>query len=220
MAFLRRREIRPELLDGASAEAAAANLGDLRRINRWLGGHDVLRTCLRRLYAPGDAFRLLDIGAASGDTGHLVRRVFPGAEVISLDRIPRNLTLAPAPKLVADAFHLPFDDASFDVAFCSLFLHHFEDSDVVRLLQEMRRISRRHVLAIDLERSLLARQFLPATRWLFGWHAITLHDGPVSVEAAFRPAELRALAAAAGLRDITVRTHRPWFRLSVSSTEH
>ncbi len=159
---------------------------------------------------------MLDIGAASGDTGAVVQRAFPKARVVSIDRIARNLRLAAEPKLVADAFHLPFADATFDVVSCSLFLHHFEDGDVVRLLQEMRRVSRRHVQAIDLERSILARAFLPATRWLFGWHAITLHDGPVSVEAAFRRKELGALAGAAGLRCVVVRTHPPWFRLSLA----
>jgi len=218
MDFLPRRAIRPELLDHAPDQEAAENLADLRRINRWFGGHAVLRASLRRLYRPSEPFRMLDIGAASGDTGAVVHRAFPQAQIVSLDRIHRNLLLAAPPKLVADAFHLPFPDASFDVASCSLFLHHFEDRDVVRLLAEMRRVSRLHVLAIDLERSILARHFLPATRWLFGWHAITLHDGPVSVEAAFRRTELRALAEAAGLHGVSVRTHPPWFRLSLSSS--
>ncbi|MBL8221370.1 MAG: methyltransferase domain-containing protein [Bryobacterales bacterium] len=215
MDFLPRRSIRPELLDHAPDEEAAENLADLRAINRWFGGHAVLRASLRRFYSPSEPFRMLDIGAASGDTGKVVHRAFPQAKIVSLDRVHRNLRMAAPPKLVADAFHLPFPDASFDVSACSLFLHHFEDPDVVRLLAEMRRVSRRHVLAIDLERSILARQFLPATRWLFGWHAITMHDGPVSVEAAFRRSELRTLAEAAGLRGVVVRAHHPWFRLSL-----
>ncbi len=215
MDFLPRRVIRVERLDEAPDAEVAPNLADLRRINRWFGGHAVLRASLRRLFAPSQRFRMLDIGAASGDTGVVVRRAFPQSQVVSLDRLTRNLHLAAEPKLVADAFHLPFADASFDVAASSLFLHHFEDADVVRLLAEMRRVSRRHVLAIDLERSILARAFLPATRWLFGWQEITLHDGPASVEASFRRAELRSLAEAAGLREVRVRTHAPWFRLSL-----
>ncbi|MBS1824760.1 MAG: methyltransferase domain-containing protein [Acidobacteria bacterium] len=215
MDFLAGRRIQPERLDVASDEEAAANLGDLRRINRWLGGHSVLRGCLRRWYRRGDGFRMLDIGAASGDTAGVVKKAFPGARVVSLDHMLRNLRLAPEPKLAADAFRLPFAEGSFDVVGCSLFLHHFEDEDVVRLLKEMGRVSRGHVLAIDLERRWLARQFLPATGWLLGWNEVTLHDGPVSVEAAFRAEELRRLGEAAGLQGVRVRAHYPWFRLSL-----
>jgi phosphotransacetylase len=45
---------------------------------------------------------------------------------------------------------------------------------------------------------------------LFQWHAITLHDGPISVDAAFTKAELQTLAPHA-----RVESHVPWFRLSL-----
>ena len=66
----------------------------------------------------------------------------------------------------------------------------------------------------DLERSRLAWCFLPLTAPVLGWNRITLHDGPVSVAAGFRPPELAELFAAAGLTGATVRRHHPWFRLS------
>lgn len=218
MDFFPHRNIQPEKLDAAPESEAQDNLADLRRINRWLGGHAVLRSRLRTWYKPTDAFRMLDIGAASGDIGNVVRAAFPNATVFSLDHQLRNLRHAAHPKLAADAFSLPLAAASFDVVACSLFLHHFTDADVVRLLKEMRRVSRAHLLAIDLQRNIVARNFLPATRWLFGWHDITLHDGPVSVEAAFHRSELQQLAEAAGLPGIEVRPHYPWFRLSLTAS--
>jgi ubiquinone/menaquinone biosynthesis C-methylase UbiE len=127
----------------------------------------------------------------------------------------RNLRLAEHPKLAADAFLLPFRDASFDVVWCSLFLHHFEFADAARLLAEMRRVARRYVIALDLERSRLAYRFLPLTRPLFGWHAVTVHDGMASVQAGFTRVELADLAESAGLRRARVRRHLPWFRVSM-----
>ena len=50
---------------------------------------------------------------------------------------------------------------------------------------------------------------------MFRWSELTLHDGPVSVEAAFVPDELRQLASAAGLERVRVRRHFPSFRLSL-----
>ena len=208
------RVITPELLDGAPPLDAIPSLRDLVRINRYLGGYSTLRSMLRHLVKPTERFSLLDIGAASGDMGKVVLEGYPNARVISFDYKLNHLTPAPYPKLAGDAFALPFKDAAFDFVFSSLFLHHFDNAQVVTLLGGFRRTARRAVLATDLERGPLAAAFLPATAWLFGWHPITLHDGPVSVRAAFKRDELLELALAAGL-PAAVRVHRPWSRLSL-----
>jgi len=126
-----------------------------------------------------------------------------------------NLSAAPKPKLLADAFRLPFPDRSFDFVLCSLFLHHFDDSQVVDLLRGMYDVARRAILVCDLERHVLPYLFLPATRPLFRWQRITLHDGPISVRAAFRERELAGLAKKAGIAEIRTRTNRPAFRVTL-----
>ena len=209
------RVITPELLDEVPPAEAIPSLRDLVRINRYLGGYSTLRSMLRQIVAPTEPFSLLDVGAASGDMGRVVLHGYPNASVTSFDYKLDHLTPAANPRLVGDAFALPFKNASFDFVFSSLFLHHFDDAQVVDLLRGFRRIARRAVLAIDLERGPLAAAFLPATAWLFGWHPITLHDGPVSVHAAFKRDELLALSQAAGLTNAAVRVHRPWSRLSL-----
>jgi ubiquinone/menaquinone biosynthesis C-methylase UbiE len=209
------RVVRQELLDDTTPEASSRSLSDLVRINRFLGGHEVLRKRLHRLFAPQEPFHFLDIGSASGDAGEVVRSMFPKARVTSVDYRSHHLRRAAPLRVVADAFALPFAYRAFDVVHCSLFLHHFEDQIVVRLLRDFGRLARRCVVVNDLERHPIPYYFLPATRWLFRWDAITLHDGPVSVQAAFRAHELRALAKAAGLSDIDVQTHRPAFRISM-----
>jgi 2-polyprenyl-3-methyl-5-hydroxy-6-metoxy-1,4-benzoquinol methylase len=210
------RVIRHELLDEQTPGRAAASLRDLVRINRLLGGHKVLRNALQRVFkASEEEFTMLDVGAASGDMGRVVRARYPHARVTSLDYRAHHLLAADPPRVVAEVFRLPFPPASFDIIHCSLFLHHFENKIVTSILASFGQLARRHVIVTDLERNPLAYYFLPATRWLFRWDPITLHDGPISVAAAFRADELRELAVAAGLRDVEVRTHRPAFRLSL-----
>jgi SAM-dependent methyltransferase len=213
--LLRERFIVPEMLDHAPPDVARASLRDLARINRYLGGYLVLRKMFARLVQPGEGFSVLDVGAASGDMGAAIRRRFPLARVTSLDYKPDHLAEAAEPKVAGDAFHLPFRPASFDYVFSSLFLHHFTDGQVVELFASFRTIARRAVLAIDLDRGPLAYYFLPNTRWLFGWHAITINDGQISVEAGFKRDELLGLARKAGLEGAQVRVHRPWSRLSL-----
>lgn len=209
------RVLRPELLDVVDSAAAAQGLRDLVRINALLGGHRVMRSLFRSLEGPETRFSILDVGAASGDMGAALRCEFTGVSVTSLDRVPFHLDAAAPPRVAADAFRLPFPDRSFDYVTCSLFLHHFTNEEVVALLAAFRRRARRAVIALDLQRHPMAYHFLPATRWLMRWNKVTLHDGPRSVEAGFRPGELVDLATAAGMSDCHVRQHAPWFRVSL-----
>jgi len=209
------RRIEPELLDHADPVEARLNLADLVRINQRFGGHSVIRSLMAAAAPQNQPFTLLDVGAASGDVARLIQVLYPLARVTSLDLHPVNLEAAPYPKLIADGFRLPFCENSFDFVLASLFLHHFPDEQVVELLRNFYRIARRALLISDLERHLLPYLFLPATRYFFGWRRITLHDGPISVRAAFRKDELLALSERAGLNQVQVAVHRPAFRISL-----
>ncbi len=214
MSLRRARVLKPELMDHADAAEAAVCLRDLARINRWFGGHRVLVQILKTLLKPGEQFSILDVGAASGDMGRVIRKGFPGATVVSLDYRVSHLRLGQGPRVAADAFQLPFLPRSFDFALCSLFLHHFSDGQAAELIAGLRRIARRAVIVLDLERHPVPYYFLPATRRLLRWSPMTVHDGVISVAAAFRPAEIGDLVRAAGGAAPRVRRHLPWFRLS------
>ena len=214
-----KRLIQPELLDHAPPEEAHLNLCDLIRINTLFGGHATIRRSLARVIDPGEQFTLLDVGAASGDTARVIARAYAGATVTSLDYSPVNLRAAPRPKLMGDAFALPVRPDSFDYVLSSLFLHHFTDEQVVMLLKSFYGIARRALIICDLERNPLPYYFLPATRFLFKWQRITLHDGPISVRAAFRASELKGLARQAGIQKAELRVYRPAFRISLVATK-
>lgn len=213
--FVPARIRRAELLDDSPPADAVRSLQDLRCINRWFGGHRLLTRLLREQVRPDEAFRFLEIGAGSGDNAALVRRKFPASRVTTLDYRLLHVRQGEGDRVVADAFAVPFAGPHFDFVFCSLFLHHFSEDQVISLLRTMAQLARRAVLVTDLERHPLAYYTLPATRWLFRWHPITMHDGPASVQAGFRVPELLNLARAAGLHAPRVRRHRPWFRLSL-----
>jgi hypothetical protein len=181
------RTLQPELMDSASAADVALNLRDLSRINRWFGGNRALAKVL-------DPY---------------LRR-YPRARFVALDQAERLLRMGSGPRVAADVFAWPVLGKSVDIVLCSLFLHHFTDADIGRILANFEDAAREAVVAVDLHRHPLSRGFLPATRFLAGWHPMTVHDGVISVDAAFTPSELRALAPRG-----RVRSHWPWFRLSL-----
>ncbi len=210
-----KRLIQPEILDSAPPHIARRNLSDLVRINSYFGGHSTTRKLLASGLDSREPFTLLDVGAASGDTGRLIAKIYPRAQVTSLDYNAVNLELASQPKVIADAFQLPFAPDTYDYVFSSLFLHHFEDEQVIQLLRSMYSVARRAVFIVDLERHVLPYIFLPLSRPLFHWGEITVHDGVRSVRAAFTKQELKSLALAAGIEDPSVMSHRPAFRLTL-----
>ncbi len=192
------RVLKPEILDTLPPEEARASLADLVRVNKYWGGHSTLRKLVDRAIPPGEAFTLLDVGAASGDMGRCLQEWRPQVQVTSLDYIESHLEACAGSRVVGDAFALPFAPRSFDYVFSSLFLHHFTDEQVVELLAGFGRVARKQVLVIDLWRHPVPYYFISQTRWLFGWHPVTVYDGAISVEAAFQSRGVDGFGAARG----------------------
>jgi 2-polyprenyl-3-methyl-5-hydroxy-6-metoxy-1,4-benzoquinol methylase len=211
------RVLKPEILDTLPPEEARASLADLVRVNKYWGGHSTLRKLVDRVIPPGQTFSLLDVGAASGDMGKYLREWRPLARVTSLDYLESHLAGGSGQRVAGDAFALPFAPRSFDYVFSSLFLHHFTDEQVVELLAGFGRVARKQVLVIDLWRHPVPYYFISQTRWLFGWDPVTVYDGAISVEAAFRPEELTNLARRAGLAAPEARTFVPAFRIALAA---
>ncbi|MDB4947556.1 MAG: Methyltransferase type 11 [Gemmatimonadetes bacterium] len=208
----------------------ALSLADLRRVNRWLGGTRVvlrhLGPMLRRLASTEAS--VLDVATGSGDIplhvaawgrAHGVRVHVTATDfhATTLDLARRHVSTDPDVTVeLADALALPYPDGAFGFALCSTALHHFDvRADAPRVLRELDRVARYGVIVNDLARSrpaLLGAHLLAATVWRR--HPVTAHDGPLSVRRAYTPAELRELAAEAGLRDWTVHAHFP-FRVAL-----
>jgi len=204
------RTLEPELMDDAPDAEVVENLRDLSRINRWLGGNRTMAGLLDPHLRRNPRALILDAGAANGETVRWLSGRYPQARLVALDRAERLLRMGTGDRVAADVFAWPVRPRSVDIVICSLFLHHFDDEGVRRILSHFEDAAREAVIAVDLHRHPLASGFLPATRFLAGWHPTTVHDGVISVNAAFKPAELRLLSPRA-----KVRSHWPWFRLSL-----
>jgi ubiquinone/menaquinone biosynthesis C-methylase UbiE len=223
---LRRRSNEPELLDDARChpDDVAKSLSDLRFVNRWLSARGRLLRAVAPYMPPGG--RLLDVGCGSGDVAAFLQsrlsppRWKPGGPVraVGVDLKPLHLRHAPRclGRVAADVWRLPFRDASFDVVTASLFLHHFEDGQLGRLLGELARLARRAIVVSDLERAWVPHAFARAVFPLVFETKLSVHDGLVSIRRGFRASELREAFQAAGL-PVEIRRHFPYRLLAVAA---
>jgi ubiquinone/menaquinone biosynthesis C-methylase UbiE len=216
-----------EMLDAGEGtdDDVARSLSDLRRINRFLGGTKVVLRALSSCLEGTDEISLLDVGTGSADIPIAVAERCKLSNlktfIAAVDLSERHLRISRARLGVssevhlvrADSLSLPFPPQSFDFVTASLFLHHFRDDDVVRLLADFGRIARRAVIVNDLLRNLVPYYFTRIAFPLLGTSFLTQNDGPVSVLRAFTAREMNSLAERAGLRTRRVKRVFP-YRLS------
>lgn len=99
--------------------------------------------------------RVLEIGTGTGTMAIFLS--YLGFEVSSLDsnrevlkkaaRVSRKLN-GKVKFILGDAFSLPFKDLSFDLIFHQGLLEHFEDGEILRLLDEQLRVAKVVVLSV------------------------------------------------------------------------
>lgn len=189
-----------EILDSPDVDPkiVTRSLADVARANTLFGGVgsalDELRGSLQEV--PREA-TLLDVGTGLGDIPCRARKEArrSGVELttIGLDSAPE---LASASRtsvdfpVCADALRLPFADKSIDIVMCSQVLHHFAGGDAAAMLREMDRVARVRVVVSDIRRSWFAAIGLWIASFPLGFHAVSRHDGVVSVMRGFTPDEL------------------------------
>jgi 2-polyprenyl-3-methyl-5-hydroxy-6-metoxy-1,4-benzoquinol methylase len=83
---------------------------------------------------------------------------------------------------------------TYDIALCTLALHHFSDEDAVSVLRRCRQLSRRFVLVSDLRRGILLRTGVYLLTAMIFREPMTRHDARLSALRAFSFGEMRNLA--------------------------
>lgn len=203
-----------------SFEEAERSLRDLGWINRLLlGALPLKRTILPRLGRWSEPRRVLDLGTGTGavaeDLARAAGRRGAPLKVVGLDLKLRHLVIGRRSgsdqlRVVADATALPFRDGAFEWSFSTLFFHHFEAEANLRVLAEMRRVSRAGAAVVDLRPSRLAPPLLLAFQRLLGASEVTRHDGQVSFENSWSIGDVNRLTAGLPVRELRRRFPFRW----------
>lgn len=202
-----------ELMDRPQPVTAEleTDLHNLRQLNRYFGSYRLIGHFLRRWLRPGNQLRILDFATGSGDIPRLVvdyaRTVGASVRVDAVDQQPSTLEIARQLSVdyreieFLEGDVLTFDREPYDVVLCSLALHHFAETDAVKLLRHCRELSKRYVLVADLRRGWFATAGVFLLTAVLFREPMTRTDARFSAERAFSFAEFRWLAERAGWKN-------------------
>jgi SAM-dependent methyltransferase len=195
------------------------DLERLRQLNRWFGSYGLISTFIRRWIIPGAKIRVVDLATGSGDIPRLLvdyaRRIGARIEVDAVDR--QAATLEIARKLSVGYPEISYHEANilewdcpqgYDIALCSLVLHHFSDDDAVKLLRRCRELSNRFVLVSDLRRGFLLKTGVHMLTALIFRESMTRFDARLSAQRAFSFGEMGELAIRAGWQNFKHKKFR------------
>jgi hypothetical protein len=202
-----KRVVAPEILDTLPPgdPRAARARRDLRRINTFMGNVGLLAKELARFQVTGAPLSLVELGAGDGDLSlRVLEKLRPttGSRMTFLDgnAEPRSDVLVRLRQLGWDVATVRADVFDWlehregqaqEVIFANLFLHHFGDPDLSRLLAACAQAGRGFV-AVEPRRSRPA-VFFSSLIGLVSCGSVIRHDAVVSVRAGFQARELSAL---------------------------
>jgi SAM-dependent methyltransferase len=202
------RRVEPELLDQLAADdpRAVRARRDLKRANTLMLNAGIMASALMKCGAGRRPRTIVDLG--SGD-GNLMLRVarrlaprWPGVTIVLQDkqdivsRATRDAFAALRWNVETSAtdvfdFLANAQPSDVDVITSNLFLHHFADEQLVRLLASAAQLARLVVVCEPRRAKFVVR----ASRllWAVGFSEVGVHEAVVSARAGFRGKELSAL---------------------------
>ena len=212
------RSTEDEIMDdfGLSPDELHPVLKELDVINRLLGGFSVYYDAFKTLkIESGDS--ISDWGCGGGDTFKVLQKYFDKRKIqpeyIGVDATPATLDYAKkqfeneahVQFILADVLKADFKENQFDYVISSLFTHHFEDENWVKLIQKMMFSAKKAVIINDLHRHPFAYYAIGWLTTLFSKSPMVKHDSKVSVLRSFTRKELEILLHKAGAKSYTIK---------------
>jgi len=187
----------------------AQTLKEIAGVNKMLGGNRISLIAVKRILKTISADRaisIVDVGCGNGDMlrslAKMGRKHNFNIELIGIDANPHAMDIARDLSTTynnlsyrtINIFDPEFKKTTYDIALCTLTLHHFKDDEITSLMQLMCKNASIAVIVNDLQRSALAYLLFKLYSWIFRLGAISKADGLTSILRGFKKKELESIS--------------------------
>ncbi len=215
------RSRQKEILDDFELQGndLTQNLRELQWVNSNLGGYSVVKEGIERIVDKGNLLspiRVVDVGCGGGDTLRELAKWSANRPFnLELTGVDANVNAIDFAKMRSidfpkiqykqlNIFSNEFKAMGADIVMLNLFVHHFEEDQIVEFLAACR--EKNSVVFInDLQRSAVAYLLFRLTSKLINFSKISRHDGLLSIRKAFTRKELTELLAKAGFTKFSIK---------------
>jgi 2-polyprenyl-3-methyl-5-hydroxy-6-metoxy-1,4-benzoquinol methylase len=219
------RSEEPEIMDDFALEGPILSqaLDKIARINQLLGGNQLTLQGVLALISnklKSGQITIIDVGCGNGD---MLRKLADyglknniNFRLIGIDA--NDFTVNHARSLSAnypnisyscqDVFDEIFTELKYDIALCTLTLHHFKNEEILRLLAIFYAKSNIGIVINDLHRSAVAYRLFQALCFIFKLNIMSKNDGLISILRGFKKEELTAFSKKLDFTNYTI--HWKW----------
>lgn len=211
-----------EIMDDFSMQGETLKdaLDKIASINRLLGGNKLTIQGLEYLLSAKRSIaeiNVLDVGCGNGDMLRTLAAYGLKKGIrFKLTGIDANaFTIKHAEQLskeypnisyrCADIFEEIKQERSYDVILCTLTLHHFQDQEILTLIQGFKKSAKMGIVVNDLHRSKVAYYLFAVICFLFRLNTLSRKDGLVSILRGFKLHDLMSYSDALGIEKYSLR---------------
>lgn len=218
------RTLLPEKMDqpGLAADETRQALREIELINKLLGGYVVIFGALDNLEWNNEPITIMDLGCGGGD---MLRAIAKWANdkhrkvnLIGVDWNPVMTDYASEkskdfPNINFRTMSV-FDDELMnekaDITMNSLFCHHFDNDELVELIQRMHRLASHAVIINDIHRHWFAYYSIKVITLLFSKSSMVKYDAPLSVARSLSRKEWKQILISAGIKNYKLKWMWAW----------
>ena len=212
------RSLQKELLDQNDIpfQDIFLNMKELEFINAHLGGHSITISGFKKLLQKRNTISVCEIGCGGGDNLNALNDFCKKNQIIcSFTGIDMNkdciafakgnLKIENVNFIVSDYRKVDFGNEKPDIIFSSLFCHHFPNTELIEMLNWMKRNSTVGFFINDLHRHPIAYHSIKIVTNVFSKSYLVKNDAPISVLRGFKKNELKNIFHEAGIDNYSIK---------------
>lgn len=222
MFYFQKRSEETEIMDDLEMEGEelARTLAEIKYINDWLGGNKVVLNALKQIFKnidPEKTIKILDLGCGGGEILREIaaycRKKNIKVELVGIDANAFTINYAieqcayykEVSFLKLDIFSDDFKNLTYDIAVCSLFLHHFENDKIVQILRTINKSAKIGLIINDLQRSKIAFFLFNLVTAILFAGKMAKNDGKISIKRSFLKTDLIAYLKASDFNNFKIK---------------